>query len=64
MRRSTDALDGSPGFSFQTTKDKESGRFVVTCPSHPELKWEGDDEIDAIRTATSDMQDRVMRGEL
>lgn len=63
MNRSTWSLDGSPGFNFSTHKDPETGKYQVTCASHPELKWEGSDEIDAIRTATRDMQDRVMRGE-
>jgi hypothetical protein len=64
MNRSTHFLEGSPGFNFQTLKNKETNKFEVTCSSHPELKWEGDSEIDAIRTATSDMQQKVMRGEV
>ena len=63
MRRSTHYLEGSPGFNLQTTK-QEDGTFKVTCPAHPELEWAGDNEIDAIRTATKDMQDRLMKGEL
>lgn len=63
MRRSTHFLEGSPGFSLRVTK-RDDGKFEAFAQSHPELKFEGDDEIDATRNATRELQDRVMRGEL
>mgnify|MGYP003672580766 CR=1 FL=1 len=64
MRRSTNALEGSPGFNFSTRKRVEEGDYEVTCASHPEYKWYADSETDAIRMATSDMQTKVMHGEV
>jgi hypothetical protein len=67
MNRSTHGLEGSPGFNFSTHKTispEGNTTFKVKCTSHPELEWEGADEIDTIRTATTDMRDKVLRGEL
>jgi hypothetical protein len=67
MNRSSHFLEGSPGHTFHTRKETAADggtKFVVTCPSHPQLSWEGPDEVDAIRTATADMRDRAMRGEV
>jgi hypothetical protein len=63
MNKSTNSLDGSPGFSFETKKSPE-GKWTATPSSHPEFVFEGDDEIDAIRTANAGMRDKVLKGEL
>lgn len=63
MNRSTNCLDGSPGFPIRCTK-REDGKFEAFSEAHPQHKFEGVDEIDAIRTATSELRDKLLRGEL
>jgi hypothetical protein len=62
MNRSTHYLEGSPGFTF-STKKQENGKYHVTTESLPGKVWESESEVDAIREATKEMQDRCLRGE-
>ena len=63
LRRSTNFLGGSPGFRFETRK-LPNNRYEITCPSHPDRKWEADDEVEGMQNATREMQDALLRGEL
>jgi hypothetical protein len=65
MRGSTNCLGGSPGFPLRVTKKADdSGTYECYAESFPDLKFEGDSEIDAIRTAERELRDRLLRGEL
>jgi hypothetical protein len=63
MNRSTNCLGGSAGFPFRTKK-LDNGNYEVTTDAAPERRWEDANEIDAIRTATSEMRDALLRGEI
>jgi hypothetical protein len=63
MNHTFDALSGSPGFSFETTR-QEDGSYKVTCPTIEGMEWVGADEREAIMNATREAYDMAARGEL
>jgi hypothetical protein len=63
VNHSFDAISGSPGFTFESTR-LDDGRYKVTSPTIEGKEWFGDDEREAIMVATKDAYDMAARGEL
>lgn len=63
MNHVSDALSGSPGFTFETTR-MDDGRYKVTSPSIEGKEWFGADEREAMMFATKEAYDMATRGDL